>query len=96
MNSAAMQWKLSCDENTVSFKMIVQDTNLSSDIKTFKSKVRQSFSTKQVDFLRQYFELSGYEKLKDRSKFTPRSRLISNISFIFTDQKQISSFLFVI
>ena len=31
--------------------------------------MRQSFLTNEVDFLNQYFEVSGYEKLKDQSKF---------------------------
>ena len=54
------------NENSVKFRIIVQDTK---DIEAFISKVRQSFLTNEVDFLNQYFEVSGYEKLKDHSKF---------------------------
>ena len=54
------------DENSVKFRIIVEDTK---DIEDFKSKVRQSFLTNAVDHLNQVFEVSGYEKLKDQQKF---------------------------
>ena len=54
------------DDNSVRFRIIVKDTQ---DIDAFKSKVRKSLLTKDVDVLNQYFEVLGYEKLKDQSKF---------------------------
>jgi hypothetical protein len=54
------------DENSVSFRIIIKDPK---DIEVFKTKVRQSFLTKDVDLLNQHFEVSGYEELKDQSKF---------------------------
>jgi hypothetical protein len=54
------------DENSVSFRIIIKDPK---DIEVFKTKVRQSFLTKDVDLLNQHFEVSGYEELEDQSKF---------------------------
>ena len=54
------------DENSVSFRIIIMDTK---DIEVFKCKVRQSFLSKDVNLLNQYFEVSGHEKLKDQTKF---------------------------
>ena len=54
------------EENSVTFRIIVHDTK---DIEAFKSKVRQSFLTNEVDLSNQYFEVSGYEKLEDQPKF---------------------------
>ena len=54
------------DENSVSFRIIIKDPK---DIEAFKTKVRQSFLTKDVDLLNQHFEVSGFEELQDQSKF---------------------------
>ena len=57
------------DENSVSYRFIVSDPALNSDVAAFKSKVKQSFVTSEVNFTNQLFEISGYEKVKDQSKF---------------------------
>ena len=55
------------DENSVCYRFVVTDTN--SDIEVFKSKVRQSFLSTDVDLSNQHFEISGYEKVAGKSKF---------------------------
>ena len=55
------------DENSECYRFVVTDTN--SDIEVFKNKVRQSFLSTDVDLLNQHFEISGYEKLVNQSKF---------------------------
>ena len=54
------------EENSVSFRMIVKDTD---DIQVFKNKVRNSFFTADVDIVHQHFEISGLETLPDQIKF---------------------------
>ena len=54
------------DENSVSFRFILKDID---DIEVFKSKVRQSFFTIDVDILQQHFEISECENLPDQLKF---------------------------
>ena len=54
------------DENSDTYRFIVKDID---DIELFKSKVRQSFLTTDVDIQNQHFEISGLEKLPDQLKF---------------------------
>ena len=54
------------DENSVSFRFILKDID---DIEVFKSKVRQSFFTTDVNILHQHFEISECENLPDQLKF---------------------------
>ena len=54
------------DENSVSFRFILKDID---DIEMFKSNVRQSFFTTDVDILHQHFEISGLENVPGQLKF---------------------------
>ena len=54
------------DENSVCYRFIVMETK---DIEVFKSKVRQSFFTTDVNILHQHFEISECENLPDQLKF---------------------------
>ena len=54
------------DENSVSYRFILNDT---SDIEVFKKKVRQSFQSTAVGISNQHFEISGFEKVKNQLKF---------------------------
>ena len=57
------------DENSVRYRVIVKENDFWSNIEVFKSKVRQNFICADVDIPKQHFEISGYEKVKDQSKF---------------------------
>ena len=57
------------DENSVRFRLIVTENTFCSDIEVFKSKVRQQFISTEVDISNQHFEISGYEKKNNQSKF---------------------------
>ena len=52
----------------MNYRFIVKDPALS-DIKDFKSKVRQSFEILDVNITNQFFDFSRHKKLKDHSKF---------------------------
>ena len=56
------------EENSVTYKVIVQDPALSNNKESFKSQVNEIFSTSEVEMSNRLFEIFGYEQLEDQSK----------------------------
>ena len=56
------------EENSVTFRFIVQDPNLSNNKEAFVKQVNENLASSEVEVSNRLFEIHDYEQLDDQSK----------------------------